>query len=126
MERHLDEVPPLLCLSVHTLCGSGDQVRALLVFVEDQEEVVWRLAVCGTEIIDPFDRFEKHSRVEPVGTVLDGRRRLFDADIKDEAAEGFDFIEEPIREVPEFWIPQDISHRVEAAPLLLPEGGVFL
>ena len=58
--------------------------------------------------------------------VLGERRRLFDADIKDEAAEVFDFIEEPIREVPEFWIPQDISHRVEAAPLLLPEGGVFL
>ena len=70
VEMHLD----LRCrrcsvMSGHTLCGSGDQVRALLVFVEDQEEVVWRLAVCGTEIIDPFDRVEKHSRVEPVGTV---------------------------------------------------------
>ena len=78
----------------------------MLVFVEDQEEVVWRLAVYGAEIIDPFDRFEKHTLVEHIGTVLGGRGRLFDADIKDEAAEVFDFIEEPIREVPECWIPQ--------------------
>ena len=56
---------------------------------------------------------------------MGGRRRLFDADIKDEAAQGFDFIEEPIREAPELSIPQDISHRVEAAPLLLPEGECF-
>ena len=109
VERYLDQVPPSLCLSVHTLCGSSDQVRALLVFVEDQEEVVWRLTVCGAEIIDPFDRFEKHSRVEHIGTVLGERRRLFDADIKAKAAQAFDFIEEPIREVPEFSIPQDIT-----------------
>ena len=95
------------------------------VFVEDQEEVVWRLTVCGAELIDPLDRFEKHPCVEPVGIVLGRRGCLFNTHIENEAAQAFDFIEETMREVPEFLVFQDISHGVEAAPLFLPEGGVF-
>ena len=94
-------------------------------FVEDQKEILWRPAVCGAELVDSLDRFEKHPLVEPVRIVLGGRRGLFDSHIKDEAAQAFDFIEETMREVPQFWISQDVSHRVEAAPLLLPEGGMF-
>ena len=76
-------------------------------------------------MIDPLDRFEKHSRIEHIGTVLGGRSGLFEANIKADAAEVFNFVEEPIREVPELLIFHDVSHDVEAAPLLFPEGGVL-
>ena len=125
VERHLDEVTPLLGLSVHTLGGAGDEILALCMFVEDQKEIVWRPTVGGAELINPLDRFEKHPLVEPVRIVRGGGGGLFDSHIEDEAAQAFNFIEEPMREVPQFWIPPDVSHRVEAAPLLLPEGGVF-
>ena len=96
-----------------------------MVFVKDQEKVVWWLAVYGAEMIDPFDRFEKHPRVEHIRTVPGGRRSLFDSNVKDEAAEAFDFVEETIREFPEFWILANVVHSVETAPLLFPEGGGF-
>ena len=53
MERRLDEMPAPLVPRVHAARGLGDQRRALLVLVEDQGEVLRRVAVLGAKPVNP-------------------------------------------------------------------------
>lgn len=73
MERGLDEMPPPFGAGVHALRGLR---RALVVLVENQHELLRRIAVFGAELVDPLDRLQKHPRIKAVGIVLLRRGRL--------------------------------------------------
>ena len=66
MERRLDKMPPWLLARIHASRGLGDQLRSLIMFIENQDEILRRLAVTIAEFVNPLDGFAKDRSVESV------------------------------------------------------------
>ena len=125
MEWRLDELSARLSPSVHASRGRGDQRGALIMLVENHDEIASRVRILFAELVDPLDRLDKHSRVEPVRTVRGWCRGLPEPDVEDEAAESLDLVEQSIRELSEHTISSHVCDGEEAGSLLLPHRGVF-
>ena len=80
MERRLDKMPPRLLARIHTLRGLGDQLRSLIMFIENQDEILRRLAVTFAEFVNPFDGLAKDRPVESVRVMDTWRLGLPDPD----------------------------------------------
>ena len=114
MERRLDEMPAPFVPPVHASPGLGDQRRALIMLVENHDKTAARVAFLFTKLVDPLDRLEKHSRVEPVRTVRGWCRGLPEPDVEDEATESFVLVEQPIRELSKLTISSHLGFRLAA------------
>ena len=121
MERRLDEAPSRF-VSVHGARGCGDQCRALIMFVENQEKTPSRVAVVLTKVIEPLDCLDQHALVELVWIMVDRGRGLLDPDVEDKATEFLDLVEQPIRGMAKLRVLGYVGNGEEAGALLLPRG----
>ena len=120
MERRLDEIPAAFRSRIHAPRGGGDQGRSLIVFIENQDEILRWITILFAESVNPLDRLKKYPCVAPVRIVRPRLRGLLEPDIEDESAERFDLVEQPVGELPEFCVPRHVRDSVEARPLLFP------
>ena len=119
-------MPTRFLTRIHTSRGLRDQLRSLIMFIKNQDEILGRLAVAFAELVNPLDGFPKDRLVESVRVMGTWRLGLPDPDIEDEAVERRDPVEQAVRELPEFRVSGDIRNRVEAGPFLFPLGRVLL
>ena len=85
MERWLDQVPTRFLARIHASRGLGDQLRSLIMFIENQDEILGRLAVAFAEFVNALDGFAKDRLVESVRVMGTWWLGLPDPDIEDEA-----------------------------------------
>ena len=122
LEGRLDQVPPGLLPPVHASGGLGDQRSTLVMFVENQKEIVRPVDIFPAELVQPLDRLHDHHAVEPIRIVPARWVGLLDPDVEDKPANALDLVEEAVGERPEFPVAPYVRHRVEAGTLLLPNG----
>ena len=101
MERRLDKTSLGFLTPIHVLRGPGDQFWALIMVIENQNEIVGWLAIIFAELVNPLNCFAKDRLLEFVRVMGIWRLGLPNPNIEDKAAEISDFVEQAVCEVPE-------------------------
>ncbi len=105
------------------LCNEG---RPLVVFVEGEEELIRRVAILCTVLVNALDRLTQNMPIERVCIVDVGGVVLTLTDIEGKAAERFYLIEEPVGKFAQFLIGLDVPDRIKCRALFLPNGWMLI
>jgi hypothetical protein len=108
----LDEASTLID-AIHRECSLCDLFRALIVFVEGEQEALARVTVLGAMLVDTFNRLAQDVPINSVWAVFFRGVLLTLTYVKGETTKIRNFIEEPVRESAQLTILLDVTDGVE-------------